>query len=271
MNKIETLSDGDSNSIKIINRQFVEKKFVLKEQLNQEMAAYSLFQLVSPFRVPIVIDKNNDTLTLEFIAGKTGYELSRKKNLSRQEITRNIADFSGSVFWEMQFLPQKKKRLFPLLDFKYRINQLQKVLNDNRVQLGDLIGLPVIDRFKSYLKDLLKQPELFLANTLIHRDLHMGNMLIDQSESCVIDFEHALIGPIELEIQNAILWNDGYSIDPTVFRSEIINNMRVPYSISLEKKLFTFYVIDQIVLAFKRSEFTKIKLILNQYKKRLRN
>jgi hypothetical protein len=267
MRMIEKIADGDSNTIRIINRQLVEKRFVLKEQLQQEMTAYSLYQLVSPFRVPIILDKNDNSLTMEFVSGQTGFDLVQNRKMKQADVTCMVADFTGSIFWKMQLLPESKIRLFNQLSFKNRITQMQSGLEQNNTLLTSLIGRFQVRKFRNFLRSLLRKPELFINQTLVHRDLHMSNLLINQLGNSVIDFEHALIGPIELEIQNALFWNDDYSIDPKLFRAEIVNNMRVPYSIKLEKELLTFYVIDQILIALKRGEMTKVRNLIRRFRR----
>jgi hypothetical protein len=72
-------------------------------------------------------------------------------------------------------------------------------------------------------------------------------------------------GPIELELQNSLLWNDAWSLPVDLIRKELTANHSVPYSLQMEKQLLAVYVLDQINLALSQDDIEKVKKLIQLY------
>lgn len=273
--KVIDLTDGDSNEVYAVDKRYIIKKYFSQKLLMQETAGYLLFNSLTTFGVPMVLDKGNNYLVLEYIDADSSFTLFHTtKTLTMQQAAQKAALFIAEVYWNYRFIAKDKIKLFRGISWEERsVEILTKSLNN----LSVIKGLLTSDQLK-LVKDAQTEMKTLEVTgkslSLLHRDLHLDNILVKKdvfgrNGNYVIDFEHCMEGPIELEMQNSIFWNDDWSISSDMIREELIRKHDIPYSLEQEGRLLCVYFLDQLNIALEKRDTGKVQLLVNTYDQRM--
>lgn len=149
-------------------------------------------------------------------------EIPKKKNFSTEKILELLKRLNNSLY-------QKKSctfcdSLYKYIDFQTNENSYKKHIQH---YLNFLISKVSEKGFKKEIPDLFKidfEPKFY---SLIHGDLHIGNIVSKNNELLLIDYEYLKYGEIEIEISNLIfslIKNDCPNFELGIFLYEISKN-----------------------------------------------
>ncbi|NTV31290.1 phosphotransferase [candidate division WWE3 bacterium] len=269
--KIVNLTDGDSNQVYRVNGRYIYKEYFSSEQLNYETTGCLVFNLLSSYGIPMLLDKGPNYLVTEYIDSTSCLMLYRQGQLSKTEIGRKASTFLSEVYWNYRYFNRSKVALFQNIAWKDRfiaiLNYTQAHYQDWNIHL-DAGDLRQIGDILTRLSCIYIPPQ---SLTFLHRDLHLDNVLIQEKKSgrdsnFFIDFEHCMEGPIEFELQNSIFWDDEWSLPVNFVRDELIKVHDIPYSIELEKQLLGLYYVDQLNLAYSKLDYTKMNILADRFR-----
>jgi len=247
---VRKLSSG-ANNVYTVNNRFVYKEFALPELCLTEATALRLMGPTAT-STPTVIGNGNQTLTTNYVDGaKEAYEMLLRGDISSQQVNALVSRF---MLEQYQLLLKGSITEASALSWKTRLREI--------VLWWNIVGKTWCAHFPNQL-DVLSQgldvivgllPRLE-STALVHRDLHMSNLLLTDTRGyldlTVIDCEHALIGPIELEFLNSRFWNDNKSLDVDAIIRILRTEYMVPFDVELEAHLMPFYIADQLLMAYK--------------------
>ncbi|MCO6432802.1 phosphotransferase [Nitrosomonas nitrosa] len=269
------LTDGDSNRVVAIDQRYIYKQYFSQKQLRQETAGYLLFNSLTSFGVPMVLDKGNDYLILEFIDAKACFALHhRQRILSKNQIAQKAALFIAEVYWNYRFFDKNRTRLFIGVAWDERTADILAKSIRYADQVAKIIQADKLPLIRAAQEVVAAVDTDERSLTLLHRDLHLDNILVKndcvgRNSNYVIDFEHCMEGPIELEMQNSIFWNDDWSIPIEAVRDELTKKHDVPYSLSRERDMLSVYFLDQLNLAMEKNDEEKAQVLVNLYDQRI--
>ena len=268
---IVDLSDGDSNSAFQVNERYLLKQFLNSTQLKKEVAGIYLFSLLAEVDVPMLISQGESYFVSEFITGSVpASRLLETKAISMEQVSSVVAKFVAKTYWKYRVADREKLKLFPSMSWEERLVGIIKGFKEYKPVILRFVSerqynymlkrIVSIDKDRSFTKNL----------TLTHRDLHTDNILVSLNVGVpnfyVIDFEHCMEGPVELEFQNSLLWNDSKSLDIKGVIRNLSLLYNVPYSEQAEKTLSIVYLIEQINLALAKQDEMKVKLLFEKYR-----
>lgn len=263
--EIKPLEGADSNFVFQVDNNYVYKWFPLKGQMYREIAGIFLFGSLSNFAAPLLIDKGDQFILSEFLSGSnTAFALLNENELTIEDIENMVTEFVADVFMNYQRNLASRMNLYPFLSFRGRLVVVTEELCSN-TQLRQVVGSELADQLILSLNLLQKliDPK---RNSLLHRDLHLENLLVSKNGGLVvIDFEHCMDGPLELEFANSLFWHDNKSLAVDNIARQL-RSKGITFDMSLAIQLVDFYFADQLVLALEREEFLKLDTLNNQYK-----
>jgi len=272
------LSDGDSNCVLNLDNKYLYKRFVTKERMHTEIAGMLLFNLLIKQDMPLLIKSGNDAFISEFMPNsRSAYDLINSGQLSVNEINVKIAAFVSRAYWEYKYFDRSKIKLFTNVSWLAKINQIIEDFENSVAKitkLGDgVIASKILGKLESARNDTAINDTKNL--TVTHRDLHLDNILIGRDKGYnkfyVIDFEHTIEAPLEMEFQNSLFWNDEKSLQVENIVKIMRDEYRVNYSKEREEKLSVLYIADQVNMAITLGDNNKVSFILNKYAKRNTN
>ena len=235
-----------------IQGDLVIKSFFSPEKMAGEIFGLTMGNLIGG-NCPELLGSRGGNLLIKKLSNKiTAFEATQTNLISLNEINDFISLFCN-------------QSLFAFRNFDVSILQ-----NSFNVKIKNLIRnfmfnkLIIVENtsqeyFNNLIKGLNSLLEIKFENfCLVHRDIQLKNILVDTNDKSIslIDFEHSIIGPIELEFQNSIFWNDVYSVD-----SKFINSNIVGFNKKFEKMLSPFFICEQILEAINLNDVSKLKLI----------
>lgn len=230
----------------------VIKSFFFPEKMAGEIFGLTVGNLIGA-NCPEVLGSYGGDLLIKRLSNKiTAFEAIQTNLVSLNEINDFISLFCNqSLFafrnFDVSVLQNNFNTKILKLINGLESNKLSIIENTSVEFLGDLLkGLNVL--FKIEFKNFC----------LIHRDMQLKNILVDTTNKSIslIDFEHSIIGPIELEFQNSIFWNDVYSVDAKHISSKISC-----FNKTFEKMLSPFFIAEQIIESIDLNNVNKLKII----------
>lgn len=267
---IVDLTDGDSNRVMKVNERYVYKEFFSQTQLSYETTGCLMFNLLSSYGVPMLLDKGQNYLVTEFVESESCFKLHHDGEISREEVGRKVIMFMAEVYWKYRFFNRDKVRLFPHMAWEERFQLMLNRIDEIRSGLEQVLNSQQLMRVDAAVSSL-KQLEVPVQSlTFLHRDLHLDNVLVKKGHvgrdrNFFIDFEHCMEGPIEFELQNSIFWHDDWSLPYELVRSELKSQHDIPYSDELEYELVSLYYLDQLYLAYDKADYEKVRTLSNIY------
>ncbi|KKQ75844.1 MAG: hypothetical protein US96_C0003G0002 [Candidatus Woesebacteria bacterium GW2011_GWB1_38_5b] len=89
----------------------------------------------------------------------------------------------------------------------------------------------------------------------VHGDLQKQNIFVNSNELQLIDFEHFLFAPLELDIVNSLFFNDSNCLDAKFIISQLIKEKI--FSEKMIISMLKFYAINQLAEGRKKEDVTK--------------
>lgn len=235
------------NKLTVVVDKLIYKRYGVTEKCDSEYNAWKQLNALVPQNIPPLVFKKSDLCVFEY--------LNNENNLIRKKDASNFAgNIMVNIYNKYQPTNYIKGEMWKL--------KMQCVLNDFSELDTQLTVMGYKDKFR-IISNKLEEIKLqeYKNISFLHRDIHRGNILLVNGQPYLIDHEHATEGPIELELQNSLFWNDKMSLSVGVVKN-IIQTANIPYSDDLENLLRYFYLADQLILAFQENKLNKVKRLL---------
>lgn len=255
----------------VLDEKYLVKNFLSNEKRIRESIGMNIFNLTSG-KSPLMIGYYENTAFSEFL-GK--YQPTNKlidvNVLSPVQIDSIVADFVGNAYWSYKFKHKDKLDNFSEYKWAHRINKIYSEFINNK-QLENYLGQKLYIKISKNLAKVLKDKSLNDNLTILHRDLHLGNILCQENSSSkeynfkIIDFEHFMEGPLELEFQNSLFWNDKMSLNVKNIIEILSLYYRVPYRKDVERDMLFVYFAEQLNIATEMNDQKKITYLTEKFK-----
>lgn len=192
--------------------------------------------------VPKIRKLDSRVAAISLIDGFLGYQILE------QDLNQLVARFLVSL------KPVSRPLKFSIFS---EIQALRKILKDQESQY-------LLNKIEKRLTNAKLYP--------VHGDLQKQNIIVSGGQLGLIDFEHFILAPIELELCNSLFFDDGNCLDiPEIIRFLPKNTINIP----LLKLMLKFYSLKQISLGMSTKEskdriqnaLTKIKKMQANYQK----
>lgn len=259
-----------NNVVTIVPRSVVIKEYQSKDGALREYLSLSLLRNLNITNVPRILGSSKGLTVLENITGSiAAYDYIQKYPDCKTIVMEQIALYISKVV--ANYNSKKNNILVPkFMQFDYLLENLVKDFSYYKEPIIKTFSKTFYSKINADLK-LLSNSSNVGTVSLIHSDLHLSNLLIKQKKCTqgdlnlgnmyVIDYEAACLGPIELEFQNSLFWNDAKSLDVALIVKALKKTYGIKYNKSLELLLGSYYVGSQVVCAFKNTDNQKIELI----------
>lgn len=240
----------------------LRKTYASKELMRSEERGLAQLAAAGNSQVPKVVAKGEDFLVLEYVSGaKTALQALQDGSLTEEELVDQLANFLADIHRSYQRLGkdvaewEKKKS-----DIVISLER-----NSSTLLVSKLLTQPEIRGLTERLGkiDLRRIPAENL--TFLHRDLHLGNILVDKGRVLVIDFEHCAEGPLEFEFQNSLFFADEKSLPVEKIKCALRRRGLI-YSDLLERRLTPLYFADQINLAVELEDLQKLQTLTSKWR-----
>lgn len=237
------------NKITLVADKLIYKRYELVEKCAREFEAWKQFSELIPQNTPALLLKTDDLCVYEFVESDT-------KLVSKQRASEFAGQVISNVFYNYKPVTYKKGQMWELAVNQTIENFSQQKTKLEAINLGEF--------YFATIKQLHKIKTTKFPNiSFLHRDIHRGNILCENTQPYLIDHEHAMEGPIELELQNSIVWNDRMSLNVKLVK-KILNDNNIAYSDSNETLLKSYYLADQVILALKENRPAKVKKLASK-------
>lgn len=259
--------ESEINDVCVVNGTYVHKTYALPEHAWHESAALRALGSISS-APPIVIGNTNQTVTMNYIGGAVeAFGLLGEKSIHSSQLNVIVARYIFDVY-RACISDQYVGEHVQSLSCEVRFAKLTLWLSVNSQSLAMRFPEEIQTLREGFLgaeSVICERPHVF-----VHRDLHTSNVLLKSTDSyfdlSVIDCEHALIGPLELEFLNSRFWHDQKSLDVEGIVSILKESYNVPFDKEREQALMPYYVVDQLYNAFLLGDEEKMGTIMNQYR-----
>jgi len=238
----------------------IKKCFESQDVMQRELTGLKMFNMLLPEFTPALIEVGT-TYFLEEYA--TSYGVSVE---GTNIVAASKTYVEDCLAKELALVYQRAYNRAPEL-YKMWTASLYKIEKDFRLScyfLSEIGGNRIYAKVCKDLQQLRNEVCKPQNITFLHRDLHTGNVVINDYGIKLIDFEHAMAGPFELEFQNAIFWKDSKSLDYRKIICSVVQKTGLSYNFELEKLLGSFYTADQLTQASKLNDLKKISLLLSK-------
>jgi hypothetical protein len=274
VNNVIDLTDGDSNTVLNLDDKFIFKKSEDPEKLRADIVGMTLFRDLTNGEVPIIIFAGKNCFVAEFISGSfTAFELLCKNLLKEEQVTVAVASLLSRIFWNTKLKNSCSLDLFPFMKWENCISQIANDFMSVQKALSAFMSQKEIEQVKLSLKKIATDTTFRKDLVILHRDLHLDNILVKNDEMFdkffFIDFEHSMEGPLELELQNSLFWDDEKSLNVRSIVDVLTTVYNVPYNKSKEVALMPVYFADQINLALKHEQLQKVQVLVDVFHKKL--
>ena len=244
------------NNVELINNKIC-KTISDKNSLNKEIVGTLLFGFIDAESVPQLVEWGGGyCVTGNIKSAKTCYELLGS-GIDTKEVNSFVAEFIAKIFEKYNLginIPTFMKWEYfvenTLSEFSFNMNVLTPYIGDQR--------------YKNILNNLVKIKATKMKNmTIIHGDLHLDNILISgegvTKKIFVIDFEHCVEAPLEMEFQNSLFWNDSKSLNVEDVVQKLKSKFGIMYSKKVEAMLANMYIANQLNKAVKNGDIEKLQ------------
>ena len=234
-----------------VNDRYLVKKCASRDALEREVVGLYLFGRLSN-AVPHLVTQGADFVVTECLPQAMTASVAIERGIvDKAQVEAFIATFLAKVYWKYQRRVDNLA-LFPLLSWTHRLRLLGQRVLEYKPLLENYVGARVVAALIEGVKNALLATTA-APLTFLHRDIHLDNVLVSLSQGyprmMLIDVEHCQEGPLELEVQNALFWDDEKSLEVAALRRLLRDTFCIPYSLDREKELMAVYVVDQLCLA----------------------
>lgn len=266
--KIRKLISSPSNTIFSIDNKYLMKQFDIEHKQTREHWGLQIFSSLCP-NTPMMLGNSGSIIMSEFFAGYVpSSELVTQDNIKPSQIENMVAYFVSKTYWSYRFSTENRLVNFPELKWEYRIKKVYENFSKLSYEFKNIIGETTYKQVLKKVKQIKNTDIPRNKLSMLHRDLHLGNVLCKlphADDFKIIDFEHCMEGPIELEFQNSLLWNDHMSLNIDNMRNILEHAYRISYDKDLEHDLKFVYFADQINLAIEEKQFTKVNQLVGKF------
>ena len=217
MESIKELGEGFDNTIFLVNGQYVfrfPRRQLAENLLKTEAALLPFLQPLLPIKIPVPIffgEKSKEYkwsfLGYEYLPGDMPAELGK---IDRSKLIRPLAEFLKCL----HHIPVTKRTDIPVpydtlarLDIEKRKPRLIEKLK----YLLELNASPVLHKARNYAQKV-EPIEVPKRHVLVHGDLHLGNMLVNQNKelTAIIDWGDVHLGhpAIDLAICYSLIYKE---------------------------------------------------------------
>ncbi len=162
------------------NQSIFIKVFSNSEVLEREESGIA--NLRSLVFVPLIKRLDNKVAKITFLEGFLGYQ---------------VLDNDLNMLISKFLLQKKSKKIPAKFTIFSEINKMRKILKDS--------DLKILLNIEEEIKGLSIYP--------VHGDLQKQNIIISRGKLGLIDFEHFMFAPKELELVNSMFYDDGNCLD----------------------------------------------------------
>jgi hypothetical protein len=238
----------------------ITKTFENASKLNREISGTMIFGMLSGENVPQLMSWGSDfCVTKQVHQAKSCYELGGTFSC-KNKVNGFVADFVSSVFLQYQ----KGINLPLFMQWEFNLNKITEEFLINQEIVAGFLGKESIKKLLFGLSKV-RQTKFQNSLTIVHGDLHLDNILISsiagQEKIYVIDFEHCMEAPLEMEFQNSLFWNDDKSLEVKKITETLSDKYGIKYSKPQEALLMCVYVANQFNLAVGENDTEKLKLL----------
>jgi 5-methylthioribose kinase len=224
LNFVYKISRTDDPSRSVILKQAVpylrmvgEEWPLGRDRMTYEIRALTLYNELVPGLVPRIYhaDEEMSTLVMQCLNDHIILRLGLIDGIKYPEVGRHIGAFLADTLFRTSAFSMESQARRQLMD-RFTLNaELCKLTEEfiftfPYMEHDSNYSNPTTDAWarqhlrndKDYKLNVLKFKELFLckADALLHADLHTGSLMVNQSESYVIDMEFAYFGPFGFDV-----------------------------------------------------------------------
>lgn len=258
--EVVDLSTG-AHKVLRVNGQYLVKVSANHQALEREAVGLYLFGRLS-CAVPHLITQGDSFLVAECLVDCCpAFEALEKGLVTTDQISTFVAGVMAKIYWKYQ-RRDNNVRLFPFLSWEKRIEYLIAGTEKSRTAIVRSFGSEQWKYLLASLRRMSEDKSISRHLTLLHRDIHLENILVSMASGyprmMLIDMEHCMEGPVELELQNALFWHDDKSVDVAAICGRLTGEFRVPYRSDIEKQMVSVYLADQLLLAIAQQDDEKL-------------
>ena len=237
------------NKLTVVLDKLIYKRYGTTDSCTKEYYAWKQFNELVPENTATLVLKKEDLCVYEYLEQENRKVTKQNASLFAAQVITNIYNCYDPFVY-------KKGDLW-----KLAVKNLIEEFNKTKPQLDNRVNKEFTTMLQNNLK-IIEDSE-FTTISFLHRDIHKGNIIYENGHPYLIDHEHAMEGPIELELQNSLFWNDRMSLNTKLVKKYLISS-GIKYSEKNEQLLRNFYVADQLVLAIKDNKLTKVDKLVRK-------
>lgn len=236
---IQEIGDGNLNFVfKVSNTQVPPKSVIVKQavpylrlageswplardRMLYEIRAFSVYSELVPTFVPEIYhaDEDMSTVVMQCLDEHIILRMGMIDGIQYPKVAEHIGLFLAETLfrtsaWSMESVERRKlldkftlnTELCKLTeDFIFTFPYVEHESNYSNIET-DLWVKENIHNDYQFKRDVLAFKELFICKSeaLLHGDIHSGSMMVNQTESYVIDPEFAFFGPISFDVGKVI-------------------------------------------------------------------
>ncbi len=275
---IDEVGDGNLNFVyKVRSSQDPSRSVVLKqavpylrmvgeewplsrERMTYEIRALQVYNEMVPGFVPAIhhADEAMSTLVMECLDDHIILRLGTIDGVRYPNIADHVGEFLAQTLFRTSAFAmesQERRRLMERFALNSELCQLTEefIFTFPYMEHDSNYSNPTTDEWAranlrndtAYKLDVLAFKELFLAkaDALLHADLHTGSLMVNQSESYVIDMEFAYFGPFGFDV-GKIMANFWMCATSHIHRSEgpAYRDWLIEQSLAIWKRFSTRFV-----------------------------
>jgi hypothetical protein len=240
------------------------KTFGDKTRLKREVMGTVLFSVLSGDKVPQLVTWDNDLCVTRQVQNARTYFESSQSWSRIEELNQEVARFIAEVY----FGYRKGLTVPQFLSWDENLLGITNKFIQNRLLVISAIGQDKTKKIMENLLEVRKNLTFKSTLTLIHGDLHLDNILVNNNleldKLTVIDFEHCMEAPIEMEFQNSLFWNDSKSLDVLAIKKLLREVYKIPYSTQKENMLSCVYIANQLNMAIEEADENKLQMLVSK-------
>lgn len=228
LNFVYRVSNPNDSSRAVIVKQAVpylrmvgEEWPLGRDRMTFEIRALQLYNDLVPDLVPTIhhADEEMSTLVMEYLDDHIILRLGMIDGVTYPDVAEHIGIFMAETLfrtsaWSME--SEERRRLMDLFTLNAELCKLTEefIFTFPYMEHDSNYSNPKTDQWArenihtdtQYKLDVLAFKDLFVAKTdaLLHADLHTGSLMVNQTESYVIDMEFAYFGPFGFDVGKVI-------------------------------------------------------------------
>jgi hypothetical protein len=268
---VRDITDGDSNIVLNLGNKYLYKKFVQKDHMRREIGGLFLYQMLTGNDIPLLVTQGPDYYISEYVKNAHPAFMSLLNgSCCSNQVSSVVSASIAKMYWAYQAMDKSKLAYFPDLRWETRLRGIRKLVAKNQPVLRTLLPTKDIKNLLANLASIARKDRYpSTCFSLVHGDIHLDNLLIPRKvphHYYLIDFEHCMEAPIELELCNSIFWHDEKSLAVPEITKLLKDIYNISYSLERETDMLYVYFIDQLNQAIYRSDRKKCVVLVNRFR-----